>query len=56
MGEFEAYAWDRWPDVGSFKHGIGKYIALLSCLSGDGYEERCQMMADWIKEADHADK
>jgi hypothetical protein len=51
--EFEAYAWDRWPDVGSFKHGIGKYTAWLFCLSGDGYEERCQMMTDWIKEANH---
>lgn len=25
----------------------------LFCLNGQGYEERCQMVADWIKEASH---
>ncbi|MDD5095865.1 MAG: hypothetical protein PHV74_16055 [Dehalococcoidia bacterium] len=27
--------------------------AWLFCLSGEGYEDRCQMVAEWIKEASH---
>lgn len=29
------------------------FAAWLFCLNGQGYEERCQMVADWIKEASH---
>ena len=31
--EFEALMWEKWPDVGSFKHGIAKYVAWLFCLA-----------------------
>jgi hypothetical protein len=30
--------------------------AWLFCLSGSGYDAACQRVADWIKEANHADK
>ena len=27
------------------------FYAWLFCLSGEGYEDRCQMVANWVKEA-----
>ena len=29
------------------------FYAWLFCLSGEDYESRCQMVADWVKEANH---
>ncbi|MDD5095862.1 MAG: hypothetical protein PHV74_16040 [Dehalococcoidia bacterium] len=32
------------------------FTTWLFCLSGEGYDERCQMVAEWVKEAIHESK
>ncbi len=29
------------------------FMSWLFCLYGEGYEERCRMVAEWVKEASH---
>jgi len=53
--EFDEYMWfNKWPDSGNMKKGMSKYMTWLFCLASPDYEERCQMVADWLwKEASH---
>ncbi len=47
--EFEALMWEKWPDVGSFKHGIAKYAAWLFCLAhAEQIPERMKMVCTLI--------
>jgi hypothetical protein len=42
--------WEKWPDVGSFKHGIAKYVAWLFCLAcPEQIPERMKLAAGWIR-------
>ena len=53
-GKFTEEIYYDWEDTRGFvRPGSGEFHAWLFCLSGDGYEEKCQMVADWVKEASH---
>ena len=53
-GNFTEEIYYDWEDIRGFvRPGPGEFNAWLFCLSGDGYEEKCQMVVDWVKEASH---
>ena len=46
---FDNYSWN-------YRKGASvnlAHAAWLFCLDGEGYESRCQMVVDWVKEASH---
>lgn len=42
---------EKWESIRCYVDmDIPDFTAWLFCLSGEGYEERCQVVADWLKE------
>lgn len=46
---FHDYAVDVWSEISPPTEQWDCFTAWLFCLSGDGYEERCQMVAEFLE-------
>lgn len=46
---FHDYAADKWSDINCPSESWDCFTAWLFCLSGDGYEDRCEMVADFLE-------
>jgi len=43
-----------WKELDPIRDNVFEYLfKWIICLSGESYEDRCQMVVDWVKEASH---